>query len=254
MKYSRTNWNIRSNMKINTIILFHFLRLNCILIFLVLFLIIKIHPIHHSSRRLILCTIPSYVLCRSNTVRYVFVINVHDQRRSYPSSTIRNKTKLSSPTLRKLCLPCITTRHHSNKIRRAKINQHHIATHENNDAEFSQQIELGSKIHDPILTTPILNDNDESKENNFNHFHEQGQKFEISFQNNETEENSMIKIEPQLTSSELPESDLLLSSLSTYERIRFHEDELVCFFFFKRKTNTSRISCKKRSSSFLLFL
>ena len=41
----------------------------------------QILSINRSSRRLISMTIPSYLLCRSNTVRYIFAINVYDRKR-----------------------------------------------------------------------------------------------------------------------------------------------------------------------------
>ncbi|CAF4761946.1 unnamed protein product [Rotaria sp. Silwood1] len=154
-------------------------------------------------------------------IRYIFVINVHDQRHRY-SIRKKNSIKLSSPTLRKLCLPCITTRqhirHHTNKKKSSKFNQHHrIITnvkHENNDIESLQQYQVITKS-----TIPIIYNN-----NNNNHSHEQHQDFEISFPNENIEEKtndkiSFIKIE------DVEKSDLLIS-LSTNELIRLNEDDV----------------------------
>ncbi|CAF2746442.1 unnamed protein product [Rotaria sp. Silwood2] len=208
---------------------FHFVLFCFILSF------ITILSIHHQSRRLILCTVPPHILCRPNTVRYIFVVNVHDQRHRY-STRKRNNTKLSSPTLRKLCLPCITTRHHirhhTNKKKPSKFNQHHIVTgvpHDNNGVESLQQFEVISRTYDTKSTIPVGHNNDYSYENNTNHSHEPHQHFEISFQNEKTEEKnneiSLVKIENKPISSEIVESELLLSSY-TNELPRLTEDDV----------------------------
>ncbi|CAF4523512.1 unnamed protein product [Rotaria socialis] len=176
-------------------------------------------------------------LIRSNIVRYIFVINVHDQRLRYPTKK-RNNIKLSSPTLRKLCLPCITTRHrlrhhHSNKKKTRKPNQHRFAagvTREDSRVESLQQFEVFPRTCCPKTTIPIVHNSDYATENNANHFHEQRKHFEISLQNEKLEEEnnnetSPVKIESKLTSSDVVESDLLLSSISATELTRLKDND-----------------------------
>ncbi|CAF3993723.1 unnamed protein product, partial [Rotaria magnacalcarata] len=179
----------------------------------------------------------SICFSRSNKVRYILVINVHDQHLRYPTKK-SNNIKLSSPTLRKLCLPCITTRHrlrhhHSNKKETRKPNQHRFTagvTRENSRVESLQQFEVGPRTCYPKTTIPIAHNSDYTKESNANRSHEQGQHFEISFQNEKIEEEnnnetSPVKIESKLTSSDVVESGLLLSSLSANELTRLKDDD-----------------------------
>lgn len=163
---------------------------------------------------------------------------MHDQRHRYPSGTARNNIKLSSPTLRKLCLPCITTRqrysrNHLNKKQTQKSNQRRLITgitRENNVSESIQQFEVVPRTYNTISTNPVTFNSNHSKRNNDNHSHEQHQHCEISFQtekNREEKHNetSVVKIETKPTSSEVLESELLLSSLTTNELTRLHDDD-----------------------------
>ncbi|CAF4868607.1 unnamed protein product [Rotaria socialis] len=183
------------------------------------------HHHHHRRRR------------HRYSFRYIFVINVHDQRLRYPTKK-RNNIKLSSPTLRKLCLPCITTRHrlrhhHSNKKKTRKPNQHRFAagvTREDSRVESLQQFEVFPRTCCPKTTIPIVHNSDYATENNANHFHEQRKHFEISLQNEKLEEEnnnetSPVKIESKLTSSDVVESDLLLSSISATELTRLKDND-----------------------------
>ncbi len=147
---------------------------------------------------------------------------MHDR---YPIKT-RNNIKLSSPTLRKLCLPCITARNHSNRHKRTKTNQHRIISSENNGVESLQRFEVAPRTYDPTLPTPVVHSSDCSRGNNANHSHEQHQHFETSLQNEKLEEKyeeaSLVKTETKLV-----ESVLLPSSLSTNELTRSNEDDPV---------------------------
>lgn len=168
---------------------------------------------------------------------------MHDQRYRY-SHLKRNHIKLSSPTLSKLCLPCISTRrhiNHSSKRKTPKRNHYRIVAnvnHENNTVESLQQCDFVSRSFDAKATTALslIPKCDLPKETNNNNIHQQGQSItEISNQNNKkTEENhnetSLSNVESKLTSSKLVEKDLLIASLSTNELTRLHDDndDLVC--------------------------
>jgi hypothetical protein len=155
---------------------------------------------------------------------------VHDQRYRHPIKT-RNNIKLSSPTLRKLCLPCITARNHSNRTKRIKTNQHRIINAENHDVESLQRFEVAPRTYDPTLTTPVVHSSDCSRGNNANHSHEQHQHFETSLENEKLEEKYeealVVRTETKPTSSEIVESVLLPSALSTNELTRSNEDDPV---------------------------
>jgi len=176
---------------------------------------------------------------------------VHDQRLRHSIIT-RNNIKLSSPTLRKLCLPCITarnhSRHHSNKNKTSKPNQQQIVTAvptKKNGVESSQRFEVAPRTYDTILATPVVHSSDYSRRNNANNIHEQHQHFEISFQNEKKEEKydetSLEKLEIQPTSSELVESVLLPSSLSPNELTRSNEDDVVCTYIEGKQTVQVRL-------------
>lgn len=164
---------------------------------------------------------------------------MHDQRHRHPPITIGNNIKLSSPTLRKLCLPCITarnhSRHHSNKTKTSKTNQRRIVTAvptDKNGVESLQRFEVAPRAYDTILTTPVVHSSDYSRGNNANNIHEQHQQFEISFQSEKKEEKYdetlLRKLETQLTSSlEVVEPVLIPSSLSPDELTRSNEDDVV---------------------------
>jgi hypothetical protein len=168
---------------------------------------------------------------------------VHDQRHRH-SITSRNNIKLSSPTLRKLCLPCITarnhSRHHSNKNKTSKTNQRQIITAagptQKNGVESLQRFEVAPRTYDTILTTPVVHSSDYTRRNNANNIYEQHQHFEISFQNEKKEEKYdetlLEKLETQPTSSEVVESVLLpsSSSLSPNEVTRLNEDDVVSIY------------------------
>ncbi len=178
----------------------------------------KILSLHYQSHRLILCTIPPHIFCRPDTFRYTLAINVHDQRLRQ-LITRKNNIKLSSPTLRKLCLPCITARNHSNKNKKTpKTNQHRIVPPEKNGVESLERLELAPRTSDTLLTTPVVHSSHYSRGNNANNFHEERQHphFEISKEEEKYDETSLVKIESQPF-----ESVLLPLSLLT------NEDDLV---------------------------
>ncbi|CAF1348099.1 unnamed protein product [Rotaria magnacalcarata] len=114
-----------------------------------------------------------------------------------------------------------------------KPNQHRFTagvTRENSRVESLQQFEVGPRTCYPKTTIPIAHNSDYTKESNANRSHEQGQHFEISFQNEKIEEEnnnetSPVKIESKLTSSDVVESGLLLSSLSANELTRLKDDD-----------------------------
>ncbi len=172
---------------------------------------------------------------------------MYDQRLRH-SITTTNTIKLSSPTLRKLCLPCITarnhSRHHSNKNKTSKPNQRRIVTDvptKKNGVESLQRFEVAPRTYDTILSTPVVHSSDYSRRNDANNIHEQHQHFEISFQNEKKEEKydetSLEKLEKiQPTSSELVESVLLPSSLFPNELPRSNEGDAVCTYIKKKKT------------------
>ncbi|CAF2053462.1 unnamed protein product [Rotaria magnacalcarata] len=198
---------------------------------------LTILSIHCQSRRLILCTVPPHILCRPNTVRYSLVFHVHDQRQRRHRTSNRY-IKVSSPTLRKLCLPCITTRnnHHnrqqSNRTKTSISNQQqiinsptttvaaasvtNISSENNIIVSSSHRFEVAPRTYHSISTTPVVHSSEYLQENDSNHFQEQQQDFEASIQNRKIEEkNNEISVEAEVTPTKVVlDSKLLTSSPS----------------------------------------
>ncbi|CAF2524270.1 unnamed protein product [Rotaria sp. Silwood2] len=210
---------------------------------------LTILSIHCQSRRLILCTVPPHILCRPNTVRYSLVFHVHDQRQRRHTTSNRC-IKVSSPTLRKFCLPCITTRnhhrshhHHSHHHNRPQSNRHKtlknnqqqinitpaaIITTENNIIESSQRFEVAPRTNHRISTTPVVHSSEYLQDNDANHFHEQHQNFETSLQNTKLEKkDDEISVEAEITPTKVVSESILLTLSSPGNEItRSNEDDM----------------------------
>jgi hypothetical protein len=154
---------------------------------------------------------------------------------------------VSSPTLRKLCLPCITARnhHHPSSRQQSKKNKTHknnqrqivtaataVRTSESNVVDTSHRIEVAPRTYDPISTTPVVHSSEYLRENDANHSHEQQhqQHFQTSLQNETVEKKDVDEI--SMTAEILPtkvvsESVLLTLSSLGNEVTRSNEDDLV---------------------------
>ena len=272
-----------------TVIIF---KINYLLIFTTSLFLLRaftftIPSIHRQSRRLILCTVPPHILCRPNTIRYSLVLNVHDQRQRRRHTTSNRYIKVSSPTLRKLCLPCISARNHrhqppppphpqtrqpSNKNKSSKNNQLQtttVPTTESNVIESSHRLEVAPRTHDPIPTIPVVHSSEYLQENDANHSHEQQhQYFQTLLQSEKIERitadddddddddddklSSRAEIIPIKTDSE---SILPTVSSLTNEISRSNEDEAVGRFVFD--VNFDRFGSINQFNhviSFLLFI
>jgi len=157
---------------------------------------------------------------------------------------------VSSPTLRKLCLPCITARNHHphhqrtcpqpNKNKRQKNNQKQIVTTptacitaESNVIESSHRFEVAPRTYDPISTTPVVHSSEYLRENDANHSHEeQHQHSKTSFQNEKIErKDDEISVKAEITPTDVvSESVLLTLPLSTNEITRSNEEDVVGSF------------------------
>ncbi|CAF4581124.1 unnamed protein product [Rotaria sp. Silwood1] len=217
----------------------------------VFFSSLTILSIHCQSRRLILCTVPPHILCRPNTVRYSLVFHVHDQRQRRHTTSNRY-IKVSSPALRKFCLPCITTRNHhrhshhhhhshhnnrqqSNRNKTLKNNQQQIITtpaaiitSESNIIESSQRFEVAPRTNHTISTTPVVHSSEYLQENDANHLHEQHQNFETSLQNIKLEKkDDEISVEAEITPTKVVSESILLTLSSPGNEItRSNEDDM----------------------------
>ena len=162
---------------------------------------------------------------------------------------------MSSPTLRKLCLPCISLRNHrrhhhhhhhplhsrqqSNKNQTAaKNNQRQtitISTAESNVVELSHRLEVAPRTSDPISITPVVHSSEYLGENDVNHSHEQQhQHFETSLQNEQIEKkDNEISVKAEIIPTKV-DSELILQTLSSSgnEITRSNEDDLVGIFLF----------------------
>ncbi|CAF1234201.1 unnamed protein product [Adineta steineri] len=123
------------------------------------------------------------------------------------------------------------SRQHSNRNKRTKTTLNRTITDENNGVESLQRFEVAPRTDDTVLTTPVVHSGGCSRGNNANHSYEQHQHFETSFRNKNIdekyEESLGIKTETKPTSSEIVESVLLPSLLSsTNEVTRSNEDDL----------------------------
>ena len=182
------------------------------------------------------------------------MLNVHDQRQQRRHTSNRY-IKVSSPTLRKLCLPCISARNHqrhhhphpqsrqpSNQKKSSKSNQPQtttVPTAESNIIESSQRLEVAPRTHAPISTIPVVHSSEYLQENDTNHSHEQQhQHCQTSLQSETIEKKTdsgdddeisrRAEIIPIKVDSECVSPTL---SLSTNEISRSNEDETVGSFY-----------------------
>jgi len=148
---------------------------------------------------------------------------VHDQRQRRRFNTSYRYIKVSSPTLRKLCLPCITARNHHSITKKPpkKINQ--------------QQAELAPRTYDLSTTVPAVHSSEYLLENDANHTPKQQrhEHCEISSHHDETVERNSNEI--SLTTANLPtkvDSETLLLKLSPSgnEITRSNDDYVVGTF------------------------
>lgn len=153
---------------------------------------------------------PGFVVRVQRQFRYALGFHVHDQRLEY-SIDIQNSFKLSSPTLRKLCLPCITARHHS-RSKSSKVNARPRDSFgsptrtKKSVVESFERFEPTSRSHETVvdITTTAVHSSDYSRGNNANNFfHEPQQSSSHSdlAKEKKSNENSLEIIETQPTSS-----------------------------------------------------
>ncbi len=179
---------------------------------------------------------------------------------------------MSSPTLRKLCLPCITARNHhphqhnthqkSNKNKTSKNNQRQIVTvptavntAENNIVESSHRFEVAPRTYDPISTTPVVHSSEYIQKNDANHSYGQHQHLETLLQNEKIEEkDNEISMKAEITPTEIV-SESVLSILSSFgnEITRSNEDDVVGTCIDSSSINL-RIIIKNIIMSFIFFL
>ena len=170
---------------------------------------------------------------------------MHDQRHRHSSSS--KTIKVSSPTLRKLCLPCITARNHprqqhqqqhlAGKRQPAKPNQPRLVPTENIiDESALPRFEVPPRTYDPLASVSVVHSTVDSKGNDANHFHEQQQQqkhFVTSLQEESNEEKnneiSLAKAETKSTSTDRLASSLFfpLSSSPPNEVTRSNEEDAV---------------------------
>ena len=179
---------------------------------------------------------------------------------------------MSSPTLRKLCLPCITARNHhphqhntyqkSNKNKTSKNNQRQIVivpttvnTAENNIVESSHRFEVTPRTYDPISTTPVVHSSEYIQKNDANHSYGQHQHFETLLPNERIEEkDDEISVKAEITPTEIV-SESVLPSLSSFgnEITRSNEVDVVGTYIDSSSINL-RIIIKNIIMSFIFFL
>jgi hypothetical protein len=147
---------------------------------------------------------------------------------------------VSSPTLRKLCLPCITARNHrhhhnrqqTNKHKTSKNNQREIViapTAESNAAESTHRFEVIPRTYDPISTISVVHSSEHLRGNDANQSHEQNKQIETSLQNEKIEEkNDEISVEAEIIPTKVVSESILLTLLSPENEItRSNEDDVV---------------------------
>ena len=159
-----------------------------------------------------------FVVLVQRLIRYALLFHVHDHR-SWYSFALGNSFKLSSPTLRKLCLPCITARHHSRPKSSSKVNARphepvrSPTRNKKTVVESFERFELSPRPNETATTA--VHSGDYSRENNANNFHQSQQPSSHSdfAKEKKSEENSLGIIETQPTSSpELVGGESLLQS------------------------------------------
>jgi hypothetical protein len=154
---------------------------------------------------------------------------------------------VSSPSLRKLCLPCITARNHHhhhqhthqqlNKNKTPKNNQRQIITApnavitaESNVVESLHRFEVAPRTYDPISTTPVVHSSEYLQENDANHFHEQQhQHFETSLQNEKIErKDDETLVEAEIIPTKVVSEPILLKLSSPGNEVtRSNEEDVV---------------------------
>ncbi len=157
---------------------------------------------------------------------------------------------MSSPTLRKLCIPCITARNHhhhhqqtrqqSNKNKTSKNDQRQIVTAptaaitaESNVVESSHRLEVAPRTYDPISTTPVVHSSEYLRENDVNHSYEQQhQHFETLLQTEKIEgKDDEISVKAEIIPTKIVSESVLPISLSPGNEItRSNEDDAVGTF------------------------
>lgn len=174
---------------------------------------------------------------------------MHDQRQRRRNNSNRY-IKVSSPTLRKLCLPCISARNHhphhqnahqsSNKNKTRKNNQQQIVTAptavitaESNVVDSSHRFEVAPRTYDPISTTPVVHSSEYLRENDVNHSHEEKhQHSETSFQNEKIErKDDEILAKAEITPTEVVSESVLLTLPSPGNEITGSNEEDVVGIF-----------------------
>ena len=175
---------------------------------------------------MILCTVPPHILCRPNTVRYSLVLSVHDQRHRH--SALSRTIKVSSPTLRRLCLPCITARNHPRPLSAKRPLA--AAAGKTHQRRSVTTVDVAADIRS---TTPLVHSSAYSQGNDANHSHESAhqQQPEISHSKEQSEEKdneiSLVKTETKSASSDDLGGDCvpLPSSSSSLTAAAAHDDD-----------------------------
>lgn len=155
---------------------------------------------------------------------------------------------MSSPTLRKLCLPCITLRNHqhhsnrhpSNKIKTPKNNQQQLITSpavattgagaatttsvatgtsvsaiksQSNIVESSERFEVAPRTQHSISTTPVVHSSENIQDSDVNNHREQYQDFQKSISNEKIEEkNDEIVEETEITPTNVVSESVIFAS------------------------------------------
>ena len=167
------------------------------------------------------------------------MFHVYDQRSWYSLLDIRNSFKLSSPTLRKLCLPCITARHHSRPKSSSKVNTRPhepivSPTRTKNVVESFERFEVSPRPNDTTAVTAV-HSGDYSRENNANNCPESQQPSSHSdfAKEKESDGNSLGIIETQPTSS----FELVGESLLQPPSVLTEEVDVVGILYLDSKPN-----------------
>lgn len=147
---------------------------------------------------------------------------------------------MSSPTLRKLCLPCITARNHrqhKNKNKTSKNNQRQTVTipptAESNTTDSTHRYEVIPTTHDPISTIPVVHSSKYLQDNDANQSYEQNQHFENSLQYEKIKEkNDEISVEAEIIPTNVVSESILPPLLTPENEItRSNEDDVVGTFY-----------------------
>ena len=166
---------------------------------------------------------------------------MHDQRQRR-SSVPNRYVKVSSPTLRKLCIPCITARHHRQQHNRSqqaaksktfKSNPQRIIAPSitgNNTSEPAYRLEATPKTHERESTATVVHSRECLRDNDANQPDEQHQHFaKTSFPSEQREEKTdEISVEAELIATKaVAESVLPTLSSPKNELSRSKEEDVV---------------------------